>query len=70
MSPPGPDGAVLDSPSGLVTALLHELEQLPPARAAALRVVQVVDAPKSGSADVARAAAFTSLEIKSAQRVP
>ncbi len=45
------------SPSGLVAALLLELEQLPPARAAALRVVQVVDDPSSQAADVAAAAA-------------
>ena len=48
---------VLPAPSGLLTALLLELEQLPPARAAALRVVQVVDDPSSGAADVAAAAA-------------
>ena len=41
---------------GLVHELLLELEQLPPARAAALRVVQVVDDPDSGAADVAAAA--------------
>ena len=49
--------SVLESPSGLLAALLLELEQLPPARAAALRVVQVVDDPDSGSVDVAKAAA-------------
>ena len=38
--------------------LLLELEQLPPARAAALRVVQVVDDPASGAADVAAAASI------------
>ena len=48
---------VLPAPSGLLTALLLELEQLPPARAAALRVVQVVDDPSSCAADVAAAAA-------------
>ena len=48
---------VLEHPSGLVAALLLELEQLPPARAAALRVVQTVDDVSSGAADVARAAA-------------
>ena len=48
---------VLESPSGLLAALLLELERLPPARAAALRVVQVVDEPASGAAEVARAAA-------------
>jgi HD-like signal output (HDOD) protein len=42
--------------SGLVTELLLQLEQLPPARAAALRVVQIVDDPDSGAADVAAAA--------------
>lgn len=41
---------------GLVQELLLELEQLPPARAAALRVVQVVDDTRSGAADVAKAA--------------
>jgi HD-like signal output (HDOD) protein len=48
---------VLETPSGLVAALLHELEQLPPARAAALRVVQAVDDTDSGAAEVAAAAA-------------
>ena len=57
MSASPPEGAVLDSPGGLLAALLLELEQLPPARAAALRVVQVVDDPRSASADVAKAAA-------------
>ena len=42
--------------TGLVVELLEELEQLPPARAAALRVVQVVDDLDSGAADVAKAA--------------
>jgi putative nucleotidyltransferase with HDIG domain len=42
--------------SALVTELLLQLEQLPPARAAALRVVQIVDDPDSGAADVAAAA--------------
>ena len=42
---------------GLVAELLVELEQLPPARAAALRVVQIVDNPRSSSSDVAAAAA-------------
>jgi len=49
--------AVLDVPGGLPAALLHELEQLPPARAAALRVLQVVDDPSSGGTEVADAAA-------------
>lgn len=40
----------------LVQELLLELEQLPPARAAALRVVQIVDDPDSGANDVAAAA--------------
>lgn len=44
------------APGGLVGELLVELEQLPPARAAALRVVQIIDDPRSGSADVAQAA--------------
>ena len=44
------------APSGLVGELLLELEQLPPAQAAALRVVQTIDDPRSGSADVAKAA--------------
>ena len=48
---------VVEQPSGLLAALLLELEQLPPARAAALRVVRIVDDPGSGSADVATAAA-------------
>ena len=48
---------VLESPGGLVAALLLELEQLPPARAAALRVVQAVDDGDSGAAEVAAAAA-------------
>lgn len=42
--------------NALVRELLLELEQLPPARAAALRVVQIVDDPDSGAADVAAAA--------------
>ena len=46
-----------DRPGGLVADLLLELEKLPPARAAALRVVQCVDDPNSGASDVARAAA-------------
>ena len=41
---------------GLVADLLLQLEQLPPARAAALRVVQIVDDLDSGAADVAAAA--------------
>jgi HD-like signal output (HDOD) protein len=45
-----------DHPSPLLRELLLELEQLPPARAAALRVVQIVDDPESSSADVAAAA--------------
>lgn len=57
MSSTVPHGAVLERPSGLLAALLLELEQLPPARAAALRVVQVVDDPDSGAAEVAKAAA-------------
>ena len=40
----------------LINRLMDELEQLPPSRAAALRVVQVVDDPESGANDVARAA--------------
>lgn len=45
------------APAGtLVQELLLELEQLPPARAAALRVVQIVDDPDSGANDVAGAA--------------
>lgn len=47
---------VLESPSGLLAALLLELEQLPPARAAALRVVRVVDDPDSSATEVASAA--------------
>lgn len=44
------------SPSMLVHRLLIELEQLPPAQAAALRVVQMIDDPDSRAADVATAA--------------
>ena len=44
--------------SGLIRELLEQLEQLPPARAAALRVVQIVDDPDSGAADVAAAASI------------
>ena len=44
--------------SGLIRELLEQLEQLPPARAAALRVVQIVDDPESGAADVAAAASI------------
>ena len=44
------------APGGLVAELLLELEQLPPARAAALRVVQIIDDPRSGASDVAQAA--------------
>ena len=40
----------------LVQELLLELEQLPPARGAALRVVQLVDDPDSSAAQVATAA--------------
>jgi HD-like signal output (HDOD) protein len=40
----------------LVQRLMEELEQLPATRAAALRVVQVVDDPATGAADVAMAA--------------
>jgi HD-like signal output (HDOD) protein len=47
----------LETPSGLVAALQLELERLPPARAAALRVVQAVDDPGSGATEVAAAAA-------------
>jgi HD-like signal output (HDOD) protein len=43
-------------PSSLVHRLLIELEQLPPAQAAALRVVQMIDDPDSRAADVATAA--------------
>lgn len=51
MSEAPPDGAGM-----LVRELLLQLEQLPPARAAALRVVQIIDDPDSGAADVATAA--------------
>ena len=40
----------------LVDELKEELEKLPASRAAALRVVQVVDDPATGAADVAKAA--------------
>jgi HD-like signal output (HDOD) protein len=42
----------------LVAELLLELEQLPPARAAALRVVQMIDDPSSSAAGVAAAASI------------
>jgi HD-like signal output (HDOD) protein len=45
-----------DDRYGLVPQLREELEQLPPARMAALRVVQVLDDVGTGAADVARAA--------------
>ena len=48
--------SAVDAPSRFVQDLLTELEQLPPARAAALRVVQIVDDPDSGANDVATAA--------------
>lgn len=57
MSAAVPGGSVLERPPGLVAALLHELEQLPPARAAALRVVRTVDDPGSSAAQVAAASA-------------
>ena len=47
---------VVDRPSELVAQLLLQLEQLPPARAAALRVVQCIDNPRSTASDVALAA--------------
>ena len=50
------DTAVPPAAGGLVQELLVELEQLPPARAAALRVVQIVDDLNSGASDVAAAA--------------
>lgn len=43
-------------PDMLVRELLLELEQLPPARGAALRVVQLIDDPQSSASDVAAAA--------------
>jgi HD-like signal output (HDOD) protein len=49
-----PDAVTHENP--LIARLMLEMEQLPPSRAAALRVVQVVDDPESGAADVARAA--------------
>jgi HD-like signal output (HDOD) protein len=42
----------------LVAELLLELEQLPPARAAALRVVQMIDDPSSSASGVAAAASI------------
>ena len=47
-----------EPPTGrsLVAALMEELEQLPASQAIALRVVQVVDDPATGAADVAKAA--------------
>jgi putative nucleotidyltransferase with HDIG domain len=47
-----------ESQSLLVRDLLHELEQLPPARGAALRVVQIIDDPDTGASDVASAASI------------
>lgn len=40
----------------LIAELKEELDKLPPARAAALRVVQIIDDPSTGAADVAKAA--------------
>jgi HD-like signal output (HDOD) protein len=57
VSPPIPSTAVLERPGDLLAVLLRELEQLPPARAAALRVVRTVDDPASGAAQVAAGAA-------------
>jgi HD-like signal output (HDOD) protein len=45
-------------PPMLVHRLLLELERLPPSRAAALRVMQLVDDPEVGAADVASAASL------------
>lgn len=45
-----------ERPDSLVHELLLELERLPPARGAALRVVQLIDDPDSSSEDVAVAA--------------
>jgi HD-like signal output (HDOD) protein len=42
--------------AALMEELAEELERLPPARAAALAVVQVVDDPETSAADVAKAA--------------
>ena len=47
---------VNDDAHPLLAGLIEELEQLPPSRAAALRVVQVVDDPDTSAADVAKAA--------------
>ncbi len=47
---------VSDDAHPLLAGLIEELEQLPPSRAAALRVVQVVDDPDTSAADVAGAA--------------
>lgn len=51
-----PTAEARSATTGLIQELLLELEQLPPARAAALRVVQIVDDPDSGANDVAAAA--------------
>ncbi|MEX2291031.1 MAG: HDOD domain-containing protein [Mycobacteriales bacterium] len=48
--------APADGAGMLVRELLLQLEQLPPAQAAALRVVQIVDDPDSSAAGVATAA--------------
>ena len=45
-----------DEAHPLLAGLIEELEQLPPSRAAALRVVQVVDDPDTSATDVAKAA--------------
>ena len=45
-----------DEAHPLLAGLIEELEQLPPSRAAALRVVQVVDDPDTSAADVSKAA--------------
>ena len=56
---------------GLVAELLLELEQLPPAQAAALRVVQIIDDPHSSSKEVAAAASIDPVPARaSAEPVP
>lgn len=56
MTYPECDEAVAAPRRALLLDLMEQLEQLPASRAAALRVVQLVDDPDTGAADVARAA--------------
>lgn len=49
---------VQQAPTGLLADMLEDFERLPPSRGAALRVVQVVDDPRSGAKQVAQAASL------------